>query len=395
MGFRDIINQERAKEFLKSSITSNRVANGYLFHGPRGVGKSTTALAFAQALNCENNDVEGCGECTSCRKIARFSHPDVTFIFPTSSKDEYEETAKALKDRSENPLYVHAFPQHASIKIGTIQGLRMSLASGVREGRRRVIILAFAEKMTPEASNCLLRMLEEPPAGVTFVLTATSRHRLFSTIVSRCQAVPFVPLAAQELERVLVEKEFKVPVKTGVEEARRVTPADARIIARLSEGSLSAALDLMPPESAKLDSEEENIVKYRNETVACLRKIGTGEPALILAMAEELAADRDRDRVRRFVRLALLWMRDLLLVKHGAREDDIANRDMMRVLKKEADAIEMGQLRERIDILDGIVPSMERNVDLSLLLSASFLRLAGLVKDSPEPLGTEVQLDGR
>ncbi len=370
MGLREVINQEQAKEFLKSSIVSGRVANGYLFYGPRGVGKSTTALGFAQGLNCEREDVEGCGECTSCRKTARFFHPDVTFIFPTSSKSEHEEISSTLKERSEDKLFVHSFPQAASIKIRTIQDLRMDLAVGVREGRRRVIILAYAERMTPEASNCLLRMLEEPPAGVTFVLTAPSRHTLLATIVSRCQAVRFVPLAAREIEKVLLEN---------------VTDSEmeARIVARLSDGSLSTALDLA----------QGDVVEYREESLHCLRKIGTGEPTEILAVAEGLAAHRDRERVRRFVRLSLLWFRDLLLVKHGAGETDVANQDMLDLLKEEAGAVELGELRKRIEILDGIVSSMERHVDMSLLLSSSFLKLAGIVEDSGRPFGTERKID--
>ncbi|KPJ61189.1 MAG: hypothetical protein AMJ46_02440 [Latescibacteria bacterium DG_63] len=371
MGFRQVINQEQAKEFLKSSISLSRVANGYLFHGPRGVGKSTTALAFAQGLNCEVEDPEGCGVCTSCRKIARFSHPDVTFVFPTSSKNEYEEISRTLKERSEDELFVHAFPHSASIKIRTIQDLRMSLASGVREGKRRVIILAYAERMTQDASNCLLRMLEEPPTGITFVLTAPSRHRLLPTIVSRCQAVRFVPLAAKEIEGVLLDK--------GV-----ATPSEARIVARLSDGSLSTALDLA----------EQDVVEYREESLEYLSKIGTREPTEILEVAEGLAASRDREQVRRFVRLSLLWLRDVLLVKYGAREADVANQDMMEALRAEASAIELAELRKRIDILDEIVSSMERHVDLSLLLSSSFLRLAGIVEEPRQPLGTERQING-
>jgi DNA polymerase-3 subunit delta' len=381
MGLREVINQDRAKEFLKSSIALDRVANGYLFYGPRGIGKSTTALAFAQGLNCEREDSEGCGECTSCRKIARFLHPDVTFIFPTSSKKEHEEILSTLEARAKDEFFVHSFPQAASIKIRAIQDLRMDLAVGVREGRRRVIILAYAERMTTEASNCLLRMLEEPPTGVTFVLTAPSRHVLLTTIVSRCQAVRFVPLAAREVEKILLEKVIDSEV-------------EARIAARLCDGSLSTALDLV--EKNGVESEEpRGVLGYREESLDYLRKIGTGEPKEILTVAEGLAAHRDRERVRRFVRLSLLWLRDLLLVKHGAGEADVANQDMLDALKEEAGAVELAELRKRIEILDGIVASMERHVDLSLLLSSSFLRLAGIVEDTGQPFGTERNIDAR
>jgi DNA polymerase-3 subunit delta' len=362
MGFRGVVNQERAKEFLKNCIVSGRIANGYLFHGPRGVGKSTLALAFAQALNCENRDPEGCDVCRSCKRIARFCHPNVTFIFPTASKNEHEEIASTLKCRSENPLFVHTFPEAASIKIKTIQNLRMDLAMGLRESGRRVVILAYAERMTQEASNCLLRILEEPAASVTFVLTVTSHHLLLPTIVSRCQAVKCVPLAAKEIERILVEKNV-------------ASTQESAIVARLSGGSLSAAVEFA----------EQDVVEYRKESLQHLNKIQTGKPAEILKIAEGLAARSDRNQVRIFVHLALLWLRDLLLVKCGAREADIANPDMIEVLGEEASGMEFAELKRKIEILEEIVSSMEQHVELSLLLSSSFLRLAGAVKEPSRP----------
>ncbi|MFH0778989.1 MAG: DNA polymerase III subunit [Candidatus Eisenbacteria bacterium] len=363
MGFRDIINQEQAKEFLKSSIRSDRVGNGYLFHGPRGVGKASTALAFAQALNCEKEDLEACGECSSCRRIARFMYPDVTFLFPTTSTNEYEEIVSTLKGRSEEVVFVHSFSQSASIKIKAIQDLRMTLAMGVREGRRRVIILAHTERMKPEASNCLLRMLEEPTAGVTFVLTVTSRHILLPTILSRCQAVRFVPLPSADVERVLVEKKL-------------ASAGEARILAKLSGGSLVAALEFAG----------QGIVKYRHDTLEYLRRIGSREPSEALRAAEKLASAGDRNQVRIFVHLALLWMRDLFLLKCGVVNGEIANADMIDDLKREASLVDLGELRRRVDILEEAVSSMEHNVDLSLGLASSFLRLEGFAKEASNPL---------
>jgi len=363
MGLKTVRDQDKAKEFLKSSVAAGRVANGYVFHGPRGVGKSTLALAFAQVLNCENHDPDGCDTCSSCRRIAKFQYPDVTFIFPTASKNEHEEIPSTLKSRSEDPLFIHTFPDAASIKIKTIQNLRMDLAMGVREGRRRVIILAYAERMKEEASSCLLRILEEPTEGVTFVLTVPSLHSLLPTIVSRCQAVKCVPLPSEEIERVLNER-------------RVASPEESAIIARLSGGSLSAAVEFAG----------QDVVKYRKETLQDLERIRAGDPVQILKIAESLAGRGDRNQVRIFVHLALLWQRDLLLVKCGAREADVANRDMLGALKEEASSIEFLELQRRIAILEEIVTSMEQHVELSLLLSSSFLRLAGVVKEPSRPL---------
>jgi DNA polymerase-3 subunit delta' len=363
MGLKHVMDQEQAKEFLRSSIATGRVSSGYLFHGLRGVGKSTLAIAFAQALNCERNDPDGCGECPTCRRIARFVHPDVTFIFPTAARNEYEEVPATLKARSENPIFVHTFPEAATIRIKTIQDLRMDLTMGVREGRRRVVILAYAERMKEEASNCLLRTLEEPNKGVTFILTATSRNDLLATIVSRCQAVHLVPLPAAEIQRVLIENKNRMDKKD-------MTDREAAILARLSGGSLSAAVEFA----------EQDIVRYREQNLEFLRTLGARTPAQLLAKAEALAEGNDRSQVRIFVHLALLWLRDLLLLKCGGREADVAHADLADELRREADGLSVAEIRRRTDIFEEVVSSMERNVDVSLLLSASFLRLAGAVK---------------
>lgn len=408
MGLRDIIGQEQAKEFLKSSIVAGRIANGYLFHGPRGVGKATLAVAFAQALNCENNDPDGCGECGTCRRIARFVHPDVTFIYPTTAKDRAEDIQATLKERSENPMFVQTFPEAASIKIKRIQDLRMDLAMGVREARRRVVILAFAEKMGPDASNCLLKMLEEPTpddarvqSRVTFILTAPSRNSLLTTIVSRCQAVHFSPLPAVEIQRLLMQHGDRLKNRDGRDKGDKadkgekrdkrdngdkgdkgdkrdkgdkgpkaqLTEREAAILARLSGGSVSAAVEFA----------EQDIVKYRDKNLEFLRSLGGRTPAELLTKAEALADRNDRSQVEIFVRLGLLWLRDLLLLKCGGRESDLAYADLAGELRREAEGLELTEIRRRAEILEEVVSSMQSNVDMSLLLSASFLRLAGVV----------------
>ncbi len=367
-----MIDQEQAKEFLRSSIATGRISTGYLFHGLRGVGKATLALAFAQALNCEK-DPDGCGECPACRRIARFVHPDVTFVFPTTAKNELDEVPATLKARSQNPIFVHTFPDAASIKIKTIQDLRMDLAMGVREGKRRVVILAYAEKMTADASNCLLKMLEEPApddkriqSRVTFVLTATSRNDLLPTVVSRCQAVHLVPLPAKEIQKVLMENKDRVREKDGPQR-KELTVEEAAILGRLSGGSLSAAVEFA----------EQDIVEYMEENLRFLRSLGSRTPAELVAKAEALAEGNDRSQVRIFVHLALLWLRDLLLLKCGGREADVSYADLADELRREADGLALAEIRRRTDILEEAVSSMDRNVDIPLLLSASLLRLAG------------------
>jgi hypothetical protein len=172
--------------------------------------------------------------------------------------------------------------------------------------------------------------------------------------------VHLVPLPAAEIQRVLMENKDRLDKKD-------MTDREAAILARLSGGSLSAAVEFA----------EQDIVRYREENLEFLRSLGQRTPAQLLVKAEALAEGNDRSQVRIFVHLALLWLRDLLLLKCGGREADVAYGDLAD--EPGARPTAWGGEVRRTDILEE-VSSMERNVDISLLLSASFLRLAGAVR---------------
>jgi len=155
-----VVGHEWAVELLKRSLTNGRVAHAYLLTGPPQIGKTTLALNFAQALNCQNPEGP-CGECLSCRKIAHGTHPDVRVIEG----------------------------QGGTIKIDQIRALQRQAALSCTEGRWKVFILRQMERATTEAANCLLKTLEEPPAHVILVLTASEADALPPTIVSRCQVL--------------------------------------------------------------------------------------------------------------------------------------------------------------------------------------------------------------
>ncbi|MBN1504105.1 MAG: hypothetical protein JW952_03485, partial [Candidatus Eisenbacteria bacterium] len=149
----------------------------------------------------------------------------------------------------------------------------------------------------------------------------------------------------------------------------QLTEREAAILARLSGGSVSAAVEFA----------EQDIVKYRDKNLEFLRSLGGRTPAELLTKAEALADRNDRSQVEIFVRLGLLWLRDLLLLKCGGRESDLAYADLAGELRREAEGLELTEIRRRAEILEEVVSSMQSNVDMSLLLSASFLRLAGVV----------------
>ena len=178
MPFSGITGQDRAKTLLSRAIGGDRLAHGYLFAGPEGVGKRSTAHALAGWLLCETRVGERpCGLCPGCVKYASGNHPD----------------------------FVSVKPDGAVIKIKQIRELKKSITFAPFEDGMRVVVIEDVQTMAPPPANSLLKLLEEPPPDNLLILIASGSVSLLDTIVSRCQVIPFVPLnmdqAAEVIER--------------------------------------------------------------------------------------------------------------------------------------------------------------------------------------------------
>lgn len=204
MSFRDIKGQDNAILFLKGSIRKNRVSHAYIFLGPRGVGKRLTALNFAKALNCGSETPDRpCDMCNSCEKIDNLRHPDLFLL-------------KSEKDNS-------------IIKIDAIRGLIKNMTLKPYEAKKKVCIIDDAHLMNQEASNALLKTLEEPPSESILILIADRSDDLFPTIVSRCQIVKFFPLSIEEVKKILINE-------------HKVDELKAHILSHIASGSIGEAL---------------------------------------------------------------------------------------------------------------------------------------------------------
>lgn len=193
----DIVGQDEAISQLRRALTSNRMPHAYLFVGPEGVGRRTTARALAGVLLCQDNHPSdakpaACGQCASCKMMAADTHPDFHLI--------YKELARYHDD--------------AQVRTRVMQGLGIpvirdfliapaSLASS--GGRGKVFLVRQAELMNAPAQNALLKTLEEPPAGVTIILLASRAEQMLPTTLSRCAIVRFGPLPREFVTRKLME----------------------------------------------------------------------------------------------------------------------------------------------------------------------------------------------
>lgn len=202
MSFLTIPGQERAIQLLQNGLRSGNYSHAYIFHGPPGTGKIRTAMAFARALLCEQQQEDSCGTCIECRKVDNCNHTAIQTITPDGT----------------------------TIKIEQIRELQKQFAyRNTSTSAVQLYIIQEAEKMSVSAANSLLKFLEEPNSRVVAILITHNGQALLPTIRSRAQSVPFVPLAprlmaplliAEGLPRSLVQA--AVQLTAGIEAAKEL-----------------------------------------------------------------------------------------------------------------------------------------------------------------------------
>jgi len=217
--FAEIVGQRHVTQTLANAIKANRVAHAYLFCGPRGTGKTTSALVLAMALNCEKGPTaEPCRECEGCRRIIAGNALDVIEIDAASNRG-----------------------------IDEIRELRERVGLAPAGGRMKVYIIDEVHMLTGEAFNAFLKTLEEPPPHVVFILATTEPHRVLPTILSRCQRFDFHRLGLSDLEGVIRD--------IAAKEKLKVDDKAVTMLAHAGDGSMRDALTLLDQAIAYAEGE--------------------------------------------------------------------------------------------------------------------------------------------
>ena len=333
--FSQIIGQERAIHFLKRVMSKKKIPHAYLFSGISGIGKTTVALAFTQALNCHDSiNGEGCGRCPPCRQIISGNFPDLAFIEPEG--------------------------QH--IRIEQIRGLTRAISFKLVSGLYRVSIIRQAGTMTEEAANAFLKTLEEPPPGNILVLSVTEPLDLLPTIVSRCQKIPFLPIPVRDIADWLIKQK-------GVDETK------ALLLARISEGSLGKAIHLC----------DSNFYEKRHDHLSRIIRLPklTSEQALEMALEyterekKKVADASSKEETGLFELLSVwkTWYRDLLLMKVKSPVDWLINFDFSHKLKKISKNYSMKVLTDSLLLIDQAQVDLLHTRNLDLMMENTILTL--------------------
>ena len=361
--FGDLVGQEHVTETLANAIKNDRVAHAYIFSGARGVGKTTAARILAKALNCvKGPTAEPCGVCDSCREIAAGTSLDVIEIDAASNRG-----------------------------IDQIRELRDMVRYAPASSRSKVVILDEAHMLTSEASNALLKTLEEPPDRVIFVMATTEPENLEDTIRSRSQHFHFRALTFNEITARLYE--------IAAKENLQIDAAALAVIARMAEGSMRDALSLLEQARAYCG---ENIAG--NAVRELLGVVPDDALAELVAAISEGSADRalslvhsfqkEGRNLQHFCREAIRHMRNLLIAKVCGTDSDLlaATPDQRPALAAAAALFSEEDLTRFFQILLETDEDVRRKPDPRVHLEMGLLRLINAARLAPlEELLTEIK----
>jgi DNA polymerase III subunit delta' len=349
--FRDIVGHKRLISLLSRAVARQTLPPSLLFAGPVGVGKRRVALAVAEAVNClkpqskgsglishrgegemSPDPIDACGECASCKRIARGVHLDVIVIEPGDSGSIKIEQVRDAIDRADYRPF---------------------------EGKRRVVVIDHADALVPQAQNALLKTLEEPPSASIFILVSAMPDALLPTVLSRCPRLRFGPLSAADVAGALVAN-------------HGYSDGDARAAASDADGSIGRALEL----------DSADLADARQEAGRLLEQAArVSDPSRRIDAVRDLTASKgggpgaERDQLAACLRALASLLRDTSILALGGDRRMLGNADLEQPLTALSRAFDARRSLSAYAAVDEALAALERNASPKVVADWLVLQL--------------------
>jgi len=344
--FDEVVGQEHITTTLKNAISLKRVHHAYLFTGPRGIGKTSTARIFSKALNCEKGpSAKPCNKCASCQEITSGSSMDVIEIDGASNRG-----------------------------IDEIRNLRETVKYAPSKGSYKIYIIDEVHMLTTEAFNALLKTLEEPPSHVKFIFATTEPHKLLATILSRCQRFDF---------RRIPIKDIVAKLKQVVKEERLNVDEDVFLyIAKSADGSMRDAESVLDQVSS--------FSKGKVHLKDVVESLGLIEEEIVFRCADLIIARDTKSAIhlvndllnagkdaKQFLFELLEHFRNVMISKTGASSEDLIDlsKESIEKVKKQSQSLSQGDIFYIINIISNNLKMIKQLLPERIVLELCIIRL--------------------
>jgi len=328
MDFNEVTGQKKIIRSLIKLIMEDKIGHAYIFTGPKGIGKRTVAKAFSHMLLCVKPTENGpCNKCIPCRLWKEGSNPDYYQI-------------ETVRD---------------NILIDEIRSMQSNIIVKPLYSGRKVVLIADAEKMTVQAQNCLLKVLEEPPLYAVIILTSSNYEALLSTIRSRVTRFNLSRYTRDEMKKI-IESNIK-QVNSNIE-----------FVINYSDGIPGTALNL---------ASSHDFIKLRESAIDIVHKLFMIKDIDFLYIYNFF--DINKDNIDTVLDIIIAYYRDLVIAKTGGKENMLINSDKKNKILSEARNHSLERLIKNIEIVEAARVGIKQNVNYQLSIESMILRLQELV----------------
>jgi len=372
-GFKQVIAQQAVKEHLLQMVRDNQLPHALMFCGPQGAGKLPLALAFARYLLCTGPaDDDACGQCSGCRMLDSWTHPDLHFSFPVYKgkssdhpvSDNFLEAWR--KQLLENPYFdtemwlndIKAQNQQITFYVQESDALQRKLALKSSQGGRKIVLMWLPEKMSQEVANKLLKLIEEPPLHTYFLLVSEEPDMVLGTVQSRVQRINVPSLTEEEVANALISL-HAVPEEL------------ARNVAHISRGNYTDALKRLETGNEQQQFFELFVQLMRNSYMRNLKELQVWTQAI-----KELGRERQKRMLEYFQHL----LRENFIYNFHKEEMSYMTNEEKNFGQKFAPFINERNVIGIMDELSDAQRDIEQNVNAQMVFFDFALKMIILLK---------------